>query len=274
MSKIKKIYIYLKIFYRIFFVRLALFLGFVAAYFIRYTYLKKIYFEFYNADVFLTGSAPTAHPPKFNYQKYVAVSSASKLLVDKFDKPCDLSIMDGSFFNAKFIEDCPSKSIIHQKKAYANNVKNLVVVSSNNILPTMSFDSLITSETNFFLPLWIRSYIVNYVCKTNYLDNLKPRGFTQVGTGVWSVALLVFLKVKAIHITGINFRTGTNTEITRYYHESNKGAPKIEYNKSRCRNHSSPDLNVLSALALRYREKITITTDENDLQCAISPNLS
>jgi len=274
MSKIKKIYIYLFLFRRIFFVRLALFFGFVVAYFIRYTYLKKIYCEFYNTDAFLTGSAPTAQPPRLKYQKYIAVSSASKLLVDKFDKPCDLSIVDGSFFNAKHIESCPSKSIIHQRKAYANNVKNLVVVSSNLILPTISFASLIKHERNFYLPVWMRIFIVNYVCKTNYLDNLQLRGFTQVGTGVWSVALLIFLKAKAIHITGINFRTGTNRDITRYHHDSYKNNHKIEYLQSRCRNHSSPDINVLSTLALRYRGTIKITTDENDLQCVISANLT
>ena len=274
MSKIKKIYIYLKIFYRIFFARLALFFGFAVAYLIRYTYLKKLYREFYNKDVFLTCAAPTAQPPKSNYQKYIAVSSASKLLVDKFDKPCDLSIMDGSFFNAKFSESCPSKSIMHQRKAYSNNVKNLVVVSSNGFLPTIPFASLIKHKRNFYLPVWMRTFIVNYVCKTNYLDNLQRRGFTQVGTGAWSVGFIVFLKPRSIHITGINFRTGTNSEITRYYHYSYKDMHRAKYQQSRCRNHSSPDINVLSTLALRYRGKIKITTDENELQPAISPNLT
>jgi len=255
--------------------RCSLAFSFIIVLLLRKVLLRKLYGHFKYSSVILVGGAPSAAIPSNHYfDKHIGISSGSKTLVGRFNKYCDLSIMDASFFNLEFSNSCSSKNAMHEKKAYADSVNNLVVVSSNAIKPNVTLESLIKAKSNYRIPRWLRGFIVNYVCGTNYLDNFSGYRYSQVGTGAWTLAFLVFLKVRAVHITGINLRTGTDSEFTRYQHGGVVGVNDIEYLKSRCRNHCSPDINVFSAIALRYRSRVTLTTNETDIDCAISPNLS
>lgn len=255
-------------------IRILLLFGFITAPIIRKLWLGGLSTEYRNKSVYLTGAAPSAQAPITDYDKYIAISSASKLLTDTFGQHCDLSVMDRSFFSIDHSQNCPSKSNMHSEGHYAQQVKNLLVVTSNPFEADVPYASLISFDNLICIPKWVRAFIVNYSSRANFLDNINFNGFTQVGTGIWTLSLLVFLRVRSVHLTGINFRTGTDSQITRYFYGTPSRITVTDYQQSRCRNHAAPDSVVISSLALIHRKKIVISTDECEIECLIFPNLS
>jgi hypothetical protein len=214
--------------------------------------------HFKGKSVFCTGAAPSAKRPKKNYDRYVAIAHASKLLVDTFRVECDLNVMGG----------------LNKKREYAKNVHQLLITGLSNTRRNVPYSSFIKHKNFFSVHNGIRAFIVNYICKTNYLDNIPVHRYTNVGSGSWTLAFLIFLGVKSVHITGINLRTGTDSRAPRYFDGlvSAEYEKEIDYNQSRFRNHASPDLNVFSSIALIYRGKVQITTDESEFEGALVPN--
>lgn len=240
---------------------LALKIGFLVAFILRLFVFRAAVLHFKGQSVFCSGAAPSAKKPKKNYDRYVAVSHASKLLVDTFGVECDLNVIIG----------------INEKREYAKKVRQLLVTGGKNVRMKCQNNPFIKYKNFFGVHPGLRAFIVNYVCKTNYLDNIPTNRYTNVGSGAWTLAFLVFLGVESIHVTGINLRTGTNNaHHTTYFDGFVSGAKekKINYNQSSFRNHSSPDLNVFSSIALIYRDRVQITTDEPEFEAAIYPNLS
>lgn len=268
--KIFFIYIY-KLLYKLFFI-VILFLSPLVAFFVRFYFFRNALHEIKGRSIFCTGAAPTAKPPTKNYDKYAGISSGSGLLVNEFGCNCDICIMEESFFRKE--TNNLSQKKMHENCKYSKDVEQLFVVKGSSIRHEIPYNSIINYSQRFYVPKWVRAFVVNYVCKTNYLDNIGFSPYTQVGTGAWTVALLVFLGAKSIHITGINFRTGTDSEYTRYYYGIVEGVNETSYNESQIRNHASPDLQVFTSIALIYRRHLEITTDEHELESAIHPNSS
>lgn len=236
-------------------VLLALRLGPFVAFILRVFIFRDAVAHFKGKKVFCTGAAPTAKPPNIKYDRYVAISHASKLLVEVFDVKCDLNIMGG----------------LNKERKYANEVHQLLVTGTRDNRKKISYTSYIKYKNFFSVHNWMRAFIVNYICRTNYLDNIPSHRFTSVGSSSWALTFLIFLGAKSIHMTGINLRTGTDSQFTNYYDKINN---KVSYNQSRVRNHASSDLNVFASVALIYRDKIKITTDELELEAAFFPNTS
>jgi hypothetical protein len=240
---------------------LALKIGFLVAFVLRLFIFRAAVLHFKGRSVFCSGAAPSAKKPKKNYDRYVAVSHASKLLVDIFGVECDLNIIID----------------INERREYAKNVRQLLVTGTKQVRRKCQKNAFINYKNFFGVHPGLRAFIINYVCNTNYLDNIPTTRFTNVGSGAWTLAFLVFLGVKSVHITGINLRTGTNSAHHTTYFDgfvSDEAEKKIDYNHSSFRNHSSPDLNVFSSIALIYRDRVKITTDEPEFKAAIFPNLS
>lgn len=253
--------------------RLLLALNFVCDPLIRFFFFRKISSDYRQKNIFFTGAAPTAKEPIDGYDKFIAVGSGGDLLENKFKKTCDLLVMDRSFFNLDHQVSCKSKSAMLKEKAYPEAIENLIVVASNTLKADIEYGELIKSTHAISVSVLMRAYIVNSVCGSKFLDNISLSGFTQVGTGSWTIAFMVFLGVKSIHVTGMNLRTGTKSdEYTRYYYHDTQGEKEIDYYCSSCRNHSAPDVFVLSAISLRKTAKIT--TDEEELECVVSLNKS
>ena len=240
---------------------LALKAGPLVAFILRLFIFREAVLHFKGKNVFCVGAAPSAKRPEKNYDRYVAISHASKLLVDNFGVECDLNVIIG----------------INERRTYAKNVHQLLVTGTKQIRRKCQNNPFIKYKNFFGVNAGLRAFIVNYVCNSNYLDNIPNTRFTNVGSGSWTLAFLVFLGVKTIHITGINLRTGTdNAHHTIYFDGfvSDAAEKKINYNQSSFRNHSSPDLNVFSSISLIYRGRVKITTDEPEFEAAIFPNLS
>ena len=239
---------------------LALKAGPLVAFILRLFIFRAAVLHFKGKNVFCTAAAPSAKRPKKNYDRYVAISHASKLLVDTFGVECDLNIING----------------INERRAYAKNVHQLLVVALRSYRRNVLFDTFINYKDIFSVGIGIRAFILNYVCNSNYLDNIPVHRYTSVGSSGFALSFLIFLGVKSVHITGVNLRTGTDKEQTTYFDNfvSSEGEKKIDYNQSRYRNHASSDLNVISSIALIYRGRVKITTDEPEFEAAISPNIS
>ena len=250
---------------------IALKLGPIIAFVLRLFFFRDEVSQFKGQNVFLTGAAPTAKKPIKKYDKYVGLSHASKLLVDTFNVQCDLNVISAG---------------ITPGRIHANIVNQLLVHGLKSSLENINYSNFIKYKKIIKMNNWTRAFILNYVCKTNYLDNIIFGKNTSVSKGGWTVAFLIFLGVKSIHITGMNMRSGTNNRNCRYFDGStieekdgydisvfNKDLNRIKYHESPPRNHVSSDLCVLSSVSLIYANRIQITTDESELECVISPNL-
>jgi hypothetical protein len=250
---------------------MALMLGPLIAFLLRFFFFKDEVLDFKDKNVFLAGAAPTAKKPLKKYDKYVGLSHASKLLVDTFNVQCDLNVISGG---------------ITPGRIHANIVNQLLVHGLKSSLENINYSNFIKYKKIIKMNNWTRAFILNYVCKTNYLDNIIFGKKTSVSKGGWTVAFLIFLGVKSIHITGMNMRSGTNNRNCRYFDGStieekdgydisvfNKDLNRIKYHESPPRDHVSSDLCVLSSVSLIYTNRIQITTDESELESVISPNL-
>lgn len=239
-------------------------------------FLREFYKNINGKSVWICCSAPTARPPKVEYDVTISISGGIFVAAEYFNCPPNLTIFDESTFEENPLQPNESRSLVLSKLGNFRIDVHSLLVNSNGATANKNHIEKCFATRPARLNTYFRAFIVNQVAGTDYLDNIGWHSKTQVGTGAWSVALCVFLGAHRVYVTGVNFRTGTGSSGYTSYAYGNIGLAKTseDYYTTAVRNHSGPDSIVLAACALRHSGVCEFFTNEVELETLFKPNLS